>query len=286
LVLTSTFSSDADSVATHNDEAHENCAKDLEAYQDTASASVEVDLDLDELFNTCAEGLQAQVENYTENGISKFQSYFKDADPDEEKTFVEICSSPKIATCCESHDNSVMNACVSDKSKTKQQSSFEIAGTDSINENLLQSLQSNGVLQENDHVLLLDCLEEIMERILESQSDLMLWVGFPPETIYEIPKGKLLEQELWNEMQNMKRSSSSDDICDTVHNLLLKNLLRCQGRQWSTFNTDREKIGLDMETMIVGDLIEEAVGDLCALPRHKSRESPPLETTRRQLFTN
>lgn len=270
---------DANSVSTSNEEEHESCVKDLETSQDTSFATTEAIQNLDVLFNTCDEELQAQVENHTETEISinNFQSYFEDV----VKTSEESCSSLQISTLDESYDNTMLSSSVSDKF-TKQQSSVE-----TINENLLQSLRSNGMFQEDDYLVLLDCLEEIMERILDSQSDLRLWVGLPNETIYEIPKGKQLERELLIEMQNMKRSSlGCQDICESVHNLLLKDLFRCQGRQWSTFNADREIIGLDMETMIVGDLIEEAVGDLCALQCHKFEDFLKLETTRRQLFMN
>lgn len=257
----------------------------MEAYHVTPSALIEDDLDFDGLFSKCAEGLRAQVEKTdTKNRLDKFQSYFKDAELDEERAFVEtFLLASEVATSRRFQENSVINSCVSDKFKTKS-SRFDLTDTENINENLLESLRSNGILQENNHILLLDCLEEIMERILESQSNLMLWAGLPPETICERTKGKQLEQELWIELRDIKRSASSEDICETVHRLLQRDLIKCQGRQWSTFNKDREQIGIDMENLIVEDMIEEAVRDLCALQWHKP--SLPTEATRRQLFTN
>ena len=272
----------ADSETTYNDDGHESCNKDLEAYHETP-ALIE-DLNFDGLLSKCAEGLGAQVEDpETKNRLNKFQPIFKDAELDEERAFVESFPlAPKGVTSCTFDDSSVINSYVSDKTKTKR-SRFELTDTESINENLLESLQSNGVLQENNHLLLLDCLEEIMERVLESQSNLMIWAGVPPETICERTKGKQLEQELWIELQDIKRSASSEDICEIVHIRLQRDLIKCQGRQWSTFNKDREQVVRDMETMIVEDLIEEAVKDLCALERRTP--SLPIEATRRQLFT-
>jgi hypothetical protein len=236
---------------------------------ETPSALKEDDLDFDVLFSKGAEELRAQVESTdTKNSLNKFQSFFKDAELGEERALEEsLLLAPKVATSCRFHDNNETSSCVSDKFKTKP-SGGELT-ENIINENLLDSLQSNGIFQENNHMLLLDCLEEIMERILESQSDLMLWAGLPPATLCERTKGKQLEQELWIELRDIQRTASSEDICETVHRLLQRDLIRCQGRQWSTFTKDREQIGTDMEAMIVEDLIEEAVQDLCALQRHK-----------------
>ncbi|KAG0626322.1 hypothetical protein M758_2G118800 [Ceratodon purpureus] len=270
------FSVLQDSETTYNDEGYENCDKDLEAYHETP-AFVGDNLEFDGTFSHCAEELRAEGEKTdTKIRLDKFQSYFKDAKVGEEKAFVEnFLLAPEVATSCRLRDSS----CVINSSASKK---FNL-DTENINEKLLESLQSIGILQENNHILLLDCLEEIMERILESETNLMLWAGLPPETICERTKGKRLEQELWMELRDTKCIASSEDICETVHRLLQRDLIKSQGRQWSTFRKDREQIGTDMEKMIFEDLIEEAVRDFCALQWDKL--SLPAEATRRQLFT-
>ena len=49
------------------------------------------------------------------------------------------------------------------------------------------------------------------------------------------------------------------------------------------FSKNHEQVGRDMETMIVEDLVEEAVKDLCAIER--CTPSLLIEATRRELFT-
>lgn len=174
--------------------------------------------------------------------------------------------------------------CVSANSLTKQ-SSYEFTDTKICSGNLLQCLQSNEVLQGHDPILLLDCLEEIMDRILESQSNLMLYTGFPHETVYPKPKGKQLVEKLWIELHDIERAPPLEDVCDTVHRLLHKDLLRNQGQQWSNYNAEWETIGVDMEGMILGDLMEDAVRDLRALLPPNPFHNLPIEAvTRRQLF--
>lgn len=269
-----------DSVNVHRDDQCYGARDSEDCLQSNdASAWIEANVNFDELFSKCAAGLKAQSENTaTENLLCKFQSYFRTAGPDKEKIFTEsfMTSSQGGADCG--------SQCVSANSLTKQ-SSYEFTDTKICSGNLLQCLQSNEVLQGHDPILLLDCLEEIMDRILESQSNLMLYTGFPHETVYPKPKGKQLVEKLWIELHDIERAPPLEDVCDTVHRLLHKDLLRNQGQQWSNYNAEWETIGVDMEGMILGDLMEDAVRDLRALLPPNPFHNLPIEAaTRRQLF--
>nr|XP_024394287.1 uncharacterized protein LOC112291315 isoform X2 [Physcomitrium patens] len=233
-----------------------------EAHHETPASMKEAYLDSGELFSKCSAVLPAQSQNTAiENRLDRIRAIFQDAGPGEEMGFVgSFLGSPRGAPDCRSHNEKCSSA-----DYARKQSTSELTGTKNGDGNLLQRLQSNSTLQEHDPNLLLDSLEEILERVLGLQSNLILKAELYNDTVQAKLKTMKLEQEIWRELHDIQRTLPSEDTCKTVHRLVHKDLHNWQGLHWWSYSIEEGNISKDVEGMIVGDLIEETIRDLCTL---------------------
>lgn len=129
-----------------------------------------------------------------------------------------------------------------------------------------------------DRRILFDSVNEILEDNLSPTR----WTGLLRTNVCKRPAGQQLIQEVWDKLQDIP-CTASDEVCDTVFTILQKDLLKGRGQNWSSYEKELGQITTEVEKMIVKDLIDETVRDLCALG---GRDFLPLpfEATRRQLF--
>jgi len=170
-------------------------------------------------------------------------------DPDEESLYVEdllqACSFPSEIPS----SNYVIDPTIFDQLESKRVNSSE-----------------QDVL---DRRILFDCVNEVLERLLEAQ---LRW-----SRLQKRPVGV---KEVLTELEDVP-CVASEDVCDTVYVILQKDLLKGRGQQWSDYNKELEEVGVAVERMIVKDLIDETVRELNAWQSHLPVAS---ESSRRQLF--
>lgn len=132
-----------------------------------------------------------------------------------------------------------------------------------------------------DRRVLFDCVNEVLEKLLETQLDCMQLTRLVKPRLRKRPTGMQLLKEVFAELLDIP-CAASEDVCDTVYVILQKDLVRGRGQQWSDYNKELEDVGITVEKMIVKDLIEETVRDLSACCRQNPLSV--VESSRRQLF--
>ncbi|KAG0596789.1 hypothetical protein M758_UG285200 [Ceratodon purpureus] len=113
-----------------------------------------------------------------------------------------------------------------------------------------------------DRRILFDCVNEVLERLLETQVSRMRWRGLFQPILRKRLMGRQLVNEVLFELEGIS-SAASEDVCDTVYVILQKDLVKGRG-QWSDYNKELEEVGVVVELMIIKDLIDETVGELSA----------------------
>ena len=193
-------------------------------------------------------------------------------DADEERTYVEeLVEASSLGSGCSSPDllisssHYVMDPSVFDQLETKRS----------------HSETSDDEKDTLDRRILFDCVNEVLERLLETQVSCMRWTGLLQPSVRKRPMGRQLVKEVLVELEDIP-CAVSEDVCDTVYVILQKDLMKGRGQQWSHYNKEREEVGVAVERMIVKDLIEETVRELSGcFGRNPLVEGGP---SRRQLF--
>ena len=138
-----------------------------------------------------------------------------------------------------------------------------------------------------DRRVLFDSVNEIMDKILEPHLNPLPLTGIRGPQMRTRPAGRRLIQEVWDKLQSTP-CPPSEDVVDTVYSILQKDMVTSQDDHWLGCDGELVQVCAEIERMIVKDLVEETVGDLCGVSSHKfsSHKFPPLPfaATRRQLF--
>lgn len=146
-----------------------------------------------------------------------------------------------------------------------------------------QKRRKSAALREKealDQRILFDSVNEIMDRILEPHLKPLPLIRGPQ--MRKRPAGSRLIQEVWDKLQSTP-CAPSEDVVETVYSILQKDLVASQDDHWVGCDGELVQVCAEIERMIVKDLVQETVEDLCGFSSHKF--SPlPLAATRRQLF--
>lgn len=178
------------------------------------------------------------------------------------------CSSPE--QLLGSSTRYVMDPTIFDQLETKRGRSLELEASESEEKDAL------------DRRILFDCVNEVLEKLLETQLTCMQWTGLLLQPrLRKRPVGHQLVKAVLTELEDIP-CAASEDVFDTVYVILQKDLLKGRGQQWSDYSRELEEVGVVVERMILKDLIEETVRELSAC--FGQSNFPAAESSRRQLF--
>ncbi|CAM6102899.1 unnamed protein product [Calypogeia fissa] len=123
--------------------------------------------------------------------------------------------------------------------------------------------------QVMDRRMLFDCVNDALTTVLVPFVNPQPWMqSFLVKPLRKRPTGQLLVQQVWDELKALPPEKPSDDICDSLYNVLQKDLVLPRN-SWTEFNDEVEDIGLEVEKMIFKDLVEETLLDITQKVRRK-----------------
>lgn len=112
-----------------------------------------------------------------------------------------------------------------------------------------------------NHKMIVDLLNEILPSMLREPVNISRYMEKAIGIVHKPPNGRKLLSLVWNSIR-IYVHSSVERSCYALDNLLARDL---ETTPWSRLVDDDVKaVGRDFECMIIGDLIEEMVKDMCS----------------------
>lgn len=214
------------------------------------------------------------IDAKTKERKNKFRICLKDAD--EERTYVkdlviasQLTDASSFADCLWSVTSYIIDPSIFDQFELNREQ-----GDLSLSKKTSEDIERDVL----DRRILFDSVNEILEANLSPTR----WTSLLRTNVHKRPASQQLIQEVWDELKDIP-CTASDEVCDTVYTILQKDLLKGRGQNWSNYDKELGQITTEVEKMIVKDLIDEAVRDLCTLGGRDLLHLP-FEATRRQLF--